>query len=486
MRPLKRRVRLFQTLRSRMGKASKEEILEGNIVPTLFKLGWPVMISSLLQTMYNLIDTFWIGRLPKEEAELSVAAIGLSWPFVFLMISVGLGFGVAGLAMVSQHIGAKRIKDANEDVGQFYLIIIIFSLLFAVIGYLTSPLFLELLTGGSPAVPYGVDYLRVIFLGIPFMMITVAFTFILNGYGDTITPMLLMIVSIVVNVILDPFFIFGWYSFPALGITGAALATVISRSVGSIIALYLLFKGVDGLKLKIKNMKPNLEKIKKFFKIGVPASLSRIADSTGFIILVGLIAALPSAENALAAYTIGNRVINIVFLILGGIGVAISTMVGQSLGADKIDRAVEVTKKGIFLMVGLMIIVSIFQYLLRNVLIGIFIPESEDVIKIGADFLAILAIGGPFFAMFSGVAAVFDGSGHTTQQMALSLTRLWLLRIPFVYILAFYLGWNYLGAWWGMVISNIIAAMFALALFEKGLWREKIIEKKSIREDIDR
>ncbi len=248
-------------------------------------------------------------------------------------------------------------------------------------------------------------------------------------------------------------------------------------SVGSIVALYLLFKGIDGLKLRVNNMKPNFVKIKKFFKIGVPASLSRIADSTGFIILVGLIAALPSAENALAAYTIGNRIINIVFLILGGIGVAISTMVGQSLGADKVDRAVEVTKKGILLMVGLMIIVSIFQYLLRNVLIGIFIPGSKDVIKIGADFLAILAVGGPFFAIFSGVAAVFDGSGHTTQQMALSLTRLWILRIPLVYILAFYLGWNYLGAWWGMVISNVIAAIFAFLLFEKGLWKEKIIEK---------
>ncbi len=150
------------------------------------------------------------------------------------MISVGLGFGVAGLALVSQHIGAKRIKDANEDVGQFYLIIIMFSLFFAVIGYIISPVFLELLTGGSPAVSYGVDYLRIIFLGIPFMMITVAFTFILNGYGDTITPMLLMLISIVINVILDPFFIFGWSFFPALGIKGAALATVIARFVTSL------------------------------------------------------------------------------------------------------------------------------------------------------------------------------------------------------------------------------------------------------------
>ncbi|MFW6176202.1 MAG: MATE family efflux transporter [Thermoplasmatota archaeon] len=480
MKPFKRRVRLFQTLKSRMGKASKEEILEGNIVPTLFKLGWPVMISSLLQTMYNLIDTFWIGRLPKEEAELSVAAIGLSWPYVFLMISVGLGFGVAGLAMVSQHIGAKRIKEANEDVGQFYLIIFIFSLVFSVIGYLTSPLFLELLTGGSPAVPYGIDYLRIIFLGIPFMMITVAFTFILNGYGDTITPMLLMVVSIVINVILDPFLIFGWYSFPAMGIAGAALATVIARFIGSLIALYMLFRGIDDLKLKLKYMKPNGKKIRKFFKIGLPASFSRIADSTGFIILVGLIAALPSAENALAAYTIGNRIINIVFLILGGLGVAISTMIGQSLGADKIDRAVEVTKKGISLMVILMVIVSIFQFLLRDVLISIFIPDSKEVIRIGADFLAILAVGGPFFALFSGIAAVFDGSGHTTQQMALSLTRLWLLRIPLVYLLAFYFGWNYLGAWWGMVFSNIIGAIFAFGLFKKGLWKEKIIETSTV------
>lgn len=466
--------------RRKIGRPSKEEILDGKIVPLLFKLGWPIMISSLLQTMYNLIDTFWIGRLPGDEGVDSVGAMALSWPLVFVMISLGMGLGIAALAMVSQHTGAGDYEEANRDAGQLYFILIVLSVVLGIVGFtLTEPM-LNLVSGGSELVFYGTQYLSVIFLGLPFMMLFFSFSFILRAWGDTVTPMVLMAISIGINIILDPMLIFGWGFFPRLGIQGAAIATISSRGIATVISLYLLFNGKVGIKLKLSYLKPKWDKIKKFFKIGIPATFARVGDSFGFVVLMALLTSLPDHENVLAAYGVGSRLINITFVILGGLGMAISTVVGQSLGADRTERAEEATKKGITIMVILMAIISLFLFLARYHLIAIFVPGKENVIRIGANFLAVLAVGGPFFAIFNGISGALNGSGHTKQQMVISLARLWALRLPLVYLFAFVLGWYSLGAWWGMVVSNIVSAGTALFIYKMGWWKEKIIETSSV------
>lgn len=494
-RPIKRVTAFYLSIKRKLGKPGQDEIIEGSVVSVLFKLGWPIMVSSLLQTMYNLIDTIWIGRLSGEEGVNSMGAMSLAWPLVFLMISVGMGLGIAALALISQHTGAKNYEEANRDAGQLFFILSVLSIILGAIGFVFAEPLVSLISGGGPIVSYGTQYLQVIFLGLPFMMLFFAFSFIMRAWGDTITPMKLMLVSIVINIILDPLLIFGsgtslfWGitipelpvlgTIPHLGIQGAAIATVFSRFVGATIAIYLLFTGKVGIKLKLEYLKPKVEKIKKFFKIGIPATAARIGDSLGFVLLVGLLANLPNKEEVLAAYGIGSRVINITFVFMGGLGMAMSTMVGQTLGAGKDERLEEVTKKGIVIMVIFMTIISIILYLFRYSLIGFFMPGETKVINMGASFLAILAIGGPFFAIFNAVSGILNGSGHTSQQMVISLARLWVLRLPLVYIFAFVLGWLIVGAWWGMVVSNIISAVLAFYLYKIGWWRKRIIEKPS-------
>ena len=475
-------------LRRKMSRPSKEEILDGRIVPLLFKLGWPIMISSLLQTMYNLIDSFWIGRLPGDEGVNSLGAMALSWPLVFVMISLGMGLGIAALAMVSQHTGAKNYEEANKDAGQLYFILIVLSVVLGVVGFIFTEPMLNVISGGSELVYYGTQYLSVIFLGLPFLMLFFSFSFILRAWGDTVTPMILMAFSVGINVVLDPMLIFGWSFFPRLGIQGAAIATITARGIAAVISLYLLFSGRVGIKLKLSYLKPRMEKIRKFFKIGIPATAARLGDSFGFVILMVLLTSLPNHDNVVAAYGVGSRLINITFVILGGLGMAISTVVGQSLGADRTDRAEEATKKGVTIMVVLMAIISLFLFFARYHLIAIFVPGKDNVIRIGANFLAVLAVGGPFFAIFNGISGALNGSGHTKQQMVISLARLWALRLPLVYIFAFILGWYSLGAWWGMVVSNIVSAGTALVIYKMGWWKKKIIEparKRVIEEEKD-
>ncbi len=479
-----RREGVYPYLKDRMKRPGKDEMLEGSVISVMFKLGWPMMIATFLRTLYNLVDTFWLGHLPdKEAARLSVTAVGQAWTFVFMMMSLGIGFGVAALALVSQHTGSKNFEEAERDAGQLYFIAIVFSIIVGIIGYFATPLMLDVLTGTGESAPqlahYGTMYLQIIFLGLPFMFLFFAFTFVLRGWGDTITPMKITAVSVGLNMVVDPLLIFGVGPLPMLGIRGAAIATVSTRGIGTLLGMYLLFNGKLGLDLKLSYLKPDISKIKKFLDIGVPASLGRFGSSIGFIILWAIIYRLPNPEVAGAAYGVGNRILNITFLVMGGLAMAMSTMVGQSLGADDEERAEEVTKKGIWAIVVLMMLFAVTIFALRNIVIGVFMPGNEEVIKAGADFLMIFALAMPFFGVFRGVTSILGGSGHTKQQMALSLSRLWGLRLPLVFLFGIYLSLHANGVWLGMALSNVIACGVALVVYKMGWWKEKVIEDKS-------
>ncbi|MEF8832249.1 MAG: MATE family efflux transporter [Candidatus Thermoplasmatota archaeon] len=489
---------VYAFLKDRMSKPGKNEILEGNVFAVMFKLGWPMMVATFLRTLYNLIDTFWLGNIPDPAvAEYSVTAVGQGWTVVFMMMSVQMGLGIAALALISQYTGQKNYEEADRTAGQLYFIAIATSLLIGIVGYFLTPTFMNILTGGEEELAYyGTQYIQIIFLGLPFMFLFFAFMYTLRGWGDTITPMKITAYSVSLNMIINPILIFGsgtviglgplnvtiptifGYSIPRLGVRGAAIGTVMSRGVGSLYATYLLFSGKVGLKLKLSYLKPNISRLKKFLDIGIPAGIGRFGTSIGFVILWAIIYRLPNPEVAGAAYSIGNRILNITFLIMGGFAMAISTMVGQSLGADDMERSEEIAQKGFLAVAGLMLVFTVLLFALRNNLIMIFIPESPEVIAEGASFLMIFSLAMPFFGVFRGVTSLLSGSGHTRLQMGLSLVRLWGLRLPLVFLFAIYLSMNSTGVWVGMALSNVIAFGMALGVYKTGWWKEKVIKDK--------
>ncbi|MFO8109052.1 MAG: MATE family efflux transporter [Thermoplasmata archaeon] len=468
---------LYQYLKSRMGRPGKNEIIQGGIYPVLFKLAWPMIVASLLQTAYNLVDTLWLGRLPSPENTLSVGAVSISWPFIFLLLSIEIGLGISALAMISQHTGAKQYEEAYHDTGQIFFLFIVLSIVLGVVGYFVAEDFLNFLTNDGAMVPYAKEYLQIIFLGFPVLLTFAAFSFSLRAWGDTITPTLVMAVSVLINILLDPILIFGLGPFPHMGIRGAAVASVTSRSVGMCIAVYLLYTGKVGIKLRLSHLKPDFTKIKKFIVIGTPATLARMEEAVGFVVLTGLLAMLPHQEEVLAAYGIGGRITNITFVVLSGMMMAISTMVGQSLGADKEGRAEKIGGKAMILMITLMSIISLVLVVFRYQIVAFFIPSEPMVIEIGAMYLAILAIGAPFFAIYEAVSGALNGSGHTSQQFVLSATRLWGLRIPMILLFAFVISLNSTGAWMAIAFSNVGAGIIAYFLYKKGWWKEKVIDK---------
>jgi putative MATE family efflux protein len=433
------------------------------------------MITNLLHTMYNLVDTFWLGKLGKE-ATSAVAALQISWPIIFLLISLAIGFGSAGVALISQYTGAQNTPEANKSAGQVLAMSWIFGLLIGILGFLFSNGIVVLLHLEPEIAELAIMYMRIIFLGIPFMFTSFIFGFILRAYGDTVTPMKVEGATVLLNLCLDPLLIFGLWGLPRLGVLGAASATVFSQSVSSLIAVYILFSGRAGIKVKLPYLKPVYWRVVQILKIGIPASIGQSGTAFGFVILMYIIARLPDQGVVLAAYGIGDRIINLMFIAVNGLGVGMSTVLGQSLGSGNIERAEETAKKGMVVMFLILVGGCLVLFPVRGLAIQVFINNDAVVLE-GANFIKVFLFGIPFFGVFSAVNACFMGSGHNVPSMVIELSRLWGLRIPLAYVFGFVIGWYSTGVWFGMGLSNVLGAVIALGVFETGIWKEKVIKE---------
>ncbi|ASJ06797.1 MATE family efflux transporter [Thermococcus pacificus] len=469
-------------MRSEKVEAMREQILNGPIVKTLILLAYPLIINQLVQVLYNLTDTFWLGKLGRTE----LSAPGTAWPLVWFFMSIGMGFATAGFAFVSQYVGAREYDKANRAAGALYSLMLIFATAVGITGVLLAPQLLHLMNVSDTIYPYALSYTRVIFGGIPFSFTLFAFNFLLRAVGDTKTPVKINIATVILNIILDPLFIFGWGPFPELGVVGAAIATMLSNTAGSIVGGYLLFTGKVGIHITPETLKPDFNFYSRIFRVGLPASIGSSTTALGFVILTRVIFTIgklygqahgiPNFEDvAFATYSITNRLTNFMFAFSDGISMAMGTMVGQAIGAKLYDRAKTIAEKtmvinftilGVGTLLFIFFRVPIFRFFINDPAV---IAESAKVVKY---FSASL----PFFGIFAAVNNVFQSAGQTKKSMVLGMVRLWGIRLPLSYGLGVLMR-DTAGMWLGMGLSNVIGAVVALAWFLRGSWMKAIIEE---------
>ena len=460
-------------------ESTRNSILNGDIIRTAMTLGWPVMLSNIFQTVYNLTDAFWLGKLGSE----AVAAPSISWPIMFLFISLSAGFGISGIALVSQYTGAGLPEKANKSAGQLLFTLLSSSCIAALLGFIFAGDVLALMGASKIVQATTIPYLQIMFLALPFLFCHFGFRSVLRGYGDTRTPMILTVSSAVLDTVLDPFFVFGWGFIPQMGVAGAALTTLMTRGIVAIIGMYLLFSGKVGIKLKLSDLKPDIRWIKKIVSIGVPSAIGQSGTALGFVVLMSLVSIednlLPGEGMLLAAYGIGSRLINFVNVILWGGVSAMSTMVGQNLGANQNVRADKIVKKLLLSFFFLSAIASAIIYFLRIPLYQFFINDPA-VLDAGSTFITFFVFSVPFFAVFRLVGGVFEAAGNTRPSMVLSLIRLWGLRTLLSCVFYFFFGMGAVGIWAGMTIGNFGAAAISVAWLSKGTWKKKVIEEPHI------
>ncbi|RLC54228.1 MAG: MATE family efflux transporter [Candidatus Cloacimonadota bacterium] len=465
------------------------DLTTGNLQKNLLRLALPIMLSNFFQTFYNLTDAFWLGKLG-ENARGAVSVAGIAFPLIFFLSSFGFGFVVAGTALIAQYKGAGKHDMMKEVVGQFFLILMIFCGVFITGSFIFLDKILVLLQVPPEIFAVAREYISVILVGVLFMYIFLSYQSFSHGLGDTVSPMKIQIISVTINMVLDPFFIFGIGFFPKLETVGAAYATLLARIIAAVLAVYFLKRKAPLIMPKLKNVLPDPEMLKRIMKISIPASMGMSMTSFGFLLLQGFVNSFGTV--VISVFSIGNRLTGFFMMPAMGISNALATVIGQNLGAGKIDRAVQSVKKAFVLIMSIMAVGCTTLFFFGSVLTRFFINDAE-VIETGVRMFQVTSIASFIFGIVFLFMGVFNGSGHTKPNMFLNITRLWGLRIPFVLLLSGlamryvkiaalqpFLQWMakplaaypYDALWWSMVISNCVIAVWSFVIYKKGTWKQ--------------
>ena len=447
----------------------KNLILNGDIKKMILTLSLPIMLNNLIQTIYNLTDIFFIGKLPGNK----IASISFVWPIIFFMLSFGMGISMAGSGLISQYIGSNQENKAKKISGQIITFSLLFSAVFGIIGSIFSFQILSFMGAKSELLIYANKYLHIMFLGMPTMFIMFAYNGIKNGEGDTFTPMLITLMSVILNIFLDPIFMFTF----KMGVSGAAIATVISRGIFGSYALLTLFSDKNELKLNLSDLKIEKTLLTKLLQVGLPASIGQSTAALGFAVLNVFIVSF--GEETLTAFTLGNRVSSLIMMPAMGIGSALAPIIGQNIGANQIERAKKSIKTSvimttIFLVIGGMIILYYSVDVLK-----IFTSDKET-IRQGIPYLQLITLSLPLMGYFQILNGIFQGSGHTKSSMFLMIGRLWILRIPTIIILKHFTNLGYFGVWYAMIFSNLITVLTGYIMYKTGKWQTKVIKEKKV------
>lgn len=449
-------------------KEKRQMILNGPLTKVILMLSLPIMASNLIQTLYNLTDTYFVSKLGTTQ----MAAMQISFPLIFLMISVGSGLSIGGIALISQYVGADSRRDARKIAGQLLTASVIGAVGVAILGATFADNILKLMNAEGDLLKYAATFLRIMFLGAPTIMITFAFNGIKQGEGDMITPMILSSLSVVLNIVLDPIFIFVL----DLGIAGAAYATVLSRGIFNIIALYILFsKKHNTLKIKLKDLKIDMVYLSSIISVGLPAAIGQSTTALGFAVLNSFI--ISYGELIVTSFAIGNRINSVIFMPAMGIGGALSTIIGQNIGANQIKRANEAFLKSAGLASAIMIVGAAIMYPFAEFLVGIF-TDDPYIIKESSQYLKLILISIPIFGIFNCLTGLFQGSGHTISAMFINMGRLWALRIPMILLLRFFQLTDPIYIWYAMISSNFIIVLIGLMMYLTGRWKTPVMKKK--------
>ncbi|MBU2524701.1 MATE family efflux transporter [Patescibacteria group bacterium] len=450
-------------------KTSKRNLTEGSMLKALIALAVPVVFANLLQTAYQLIDTFWVGRIGGD----AVASVTLAFPIIFLMIALGGGLAAAGAILVAQYKGKRDYKMIDFVAGQAFSMTLFNSVIITVAGYFAAQPLLELMGAEGAVLVGATQYLEISFLGTVFMYGFLVFQWLMNGVGDVVRPMLIVLSTVLLNLILDPLFIFGYGSFEGMGVSGAALATVITQAVAAIIGFVLLFKRTYGVRLVVSMMKPDFKYIAKMFKLGIPASMEQAMRAFGFAVLAFLVASFSS--DVIAAYGIGIRILSFIIIPTLGLAMATSTLVGQNIGAGKPERAQYTVKLAAMISFFLLTGLGVFAFFFSYDLVAMFVPSELSVIAMGGQMIRIMALSFGFIGLQHVINGAFRGAGKTLTSMIISLIAFWVLTLPLAYILSKHTDMAEVGIWWAFPIANVIASILAVIWFIFGDWKKKSI-----------
>ena len=438
---------------------------EPNLYKAFLILALPVFGANFIKAFNELVDTYFIGQIANSVA--AQAGVSLSWPLLNIFASFQAGFGVAGVAVISQLLGAGRKDQARENAGVLLAVAVLFGAVMNLLLYFAAPGVMALMGAEGDVFVCAVSYLRVRSFELIFTFIFAAFQAVRQAQGDTLRPMLLNLVGISLNLVLDPLLMITW----GMSSAGAALATVLSKAVPAGIAFCLLRRPGQDIRLQAASMRPERDKLMAILRIGLPTALGGSTMQLGFLLMSRSVYVY--GVNAMAAYGIGNKVNGLISLPSNAIGSAVGTIVGQNMGAKQPERAAKGYRLAMYCAIGFLFVGGQLLALrpVSQAIVSIFASDA-DVIAMAADFLSLMAAWCWTNGIYNATSGLFQGAGHTEVTMAVDASRLWVFRFATLYFCQNLLHMGVESVWYSVVISNGISSAILLGLYFSGLWRK--------------
>jgi putative MATE family efflux protein len=449
-------------------RGSHQDYTAGNLNRAILLLAVPMVLEMVLESLFAVVDVFWVGRLGAN----AVATVGLTESMLSIVFAVGMGLSLSTTAMVARRIGEKDPEGAAVAAVQSIALGLIVSLAIGVPCFLYAPNLLRAMGATSEIVSIGSGYTRICLGGSCAVLLLFLNNAIFRGAGDAAIAMRLLWVSNILNMVLDPCLIFGWGPFPKLGVTGAALATFIGRSIGVLYQFYRLLKGTERIRILTRQIRLRMDVMWRLVRVSMTGILQFAIAHTSWIGLVRIVSFFGAA--ALAGYTIAIRIVVFAILPSWGLSNAAATLVGQNLGADRPDRAESaVWRTGLYNMIFLGSIGILF-IMFAEPLVRLF-TQDPAVVPLAASCLRIVSYGNIGYAYGMVMLQAFNGAGDTITPTIVNFFGFWLLEIPLAYWLAIRVHMQSNGAFWAIVVAEGSIAAVSAILFKQGRWKKQKI-----------
>lgn len=468
---------------------SMRDLTTGHVGGNILRFAAPMLAGNIFQQTYQFVDSIIVGRLIGTEA---LAAVGASFPIIFALISFVIGIGSGGTIVISQYFGAKDYFRVRRAIDTIYIFIFFASVVITTVGILLSSAIFRWINLPEEVIPLAGAYLNTFLLGTVLFFGFSGTSAILRGLGDSVTPLVFLIIASVFNIGFDILFI----KYLGLGVRGAALATIAAQGGAFLSAIIYLNRTHRIVKLKLKELVFDWEIFWRSVRIGVPSGLQHTFVSVGMIALLRIVNNF--GTTVIAAYTVAGRIDGLAMLPAMNFGQALSTFVGQNIGANRAERV----RSGLAATIGMSTLISLTITLIviffRHQLMGLF-TENPEVIQTGSEYLVIVSSCYFIFSTMFSLNGVLRGAGDTLIPMFITLFSLWVVRIPMAALLSGRMaatfeswGWDIslpgflngelgeTGIWMAVPIAWLLGAIFSFFYFRTGKWKTKgVVKHKS-------
>jgi putative MATE family efflux protein len=444
----------------------KKDWTKGSVISNLLLLSWPMVVMEVLYIVSQIVDMIWVGKLGSS----SIAGVGIVNIFIMLVMTVDIGLIMGARAMIARYVGAGDLRGANNVVGQAIVLGAVWGAVMTAMGVLLAEPILGLFGAEAEVIAEGTAYMRVMFTGWVALEVLVAGLYALQSSGDTLKPMIIEVVIRAVHVTLCPFLVLGWWVFPHLGVSGAALSNVISQSLGAVIVLSLLFSGRTRLRLAQRDFRPVPSIIWRILKIGIPAFVMNMQKSLGDLVLMWIIVSFGTL--AVAAHSLAFRVEMFLFAICIGLGGGAGVLVGQNLGAGQPRQAERSGWMAVGFVEAIMVACSIAILLWAENIIGIFTTEP-GLVELGSIFLRIATAAYLMGAIVYVLQHCIAGAGDTLPTMVVSIVMIWVVQLPLAFFLPHVANLGVYGLRWAIVAGTFSGAVLYVTYFVLGRWKTK-------------